>query len=62
MSYLELPQHPVSFDDADYMKRLRQRMQDRLNFIEAQTTNLEGFHALPQEATDVLKQVIKTLK
>lgn len=61
LAYLQLPEHPVDFHDADYVARLRSRMQDRLQFVQTQQTANEGYNALPEEAAAMLQQLIDHL-
>lgn len=61
VSYLELADYPVDFTDAEYVQRLKERMQIRLDFINAQDTLKEGYHALPQEAKEQMQAIIAQL-
>lgn len=62
MAYLQNEFFPVDFEDSQYMKKVTARMQDRLNFIIQQKTVRAGVDALPDEAEQVMRQVIADLE
>ncbi|MDR0964294.1 MAG: phosphoenolpyruvate carboxykinase (ATP) [Clostridium sp.] len=45
--------------DASYVEQLKARMQDRVNAVEGFKTKKSGYDALPEEALDALKKVVK---
>ncbi|WP_127849600.1 phosphoenolpyruvate carboxykinase (ATP) [Lacticaseibacillus hulanensis] len=61
LEYLDLPDYPVDFTDKDYVDRLRARMHDRLQFVQKQKTELDGYNALPVEAESTLLDLIGEL-
>lgn len=61
MSYLPVVGFDVDFEDGDYVKALRDRMQSRLDFILAQAVDNEGYNALPPEAAALMEKVIAEL-
>lgn len=62
MAYLQNEFFPVDFEDSQYMKKVTARMQDRLNFIIQQKTVRSGVDVLPDEAEQVMRQVIADLE
>lgn len=50
-----------NLEDADYMKQLKARMQDRVNFVQSRETEKGGFDKLPADAIDALNKVISEL-
>ncbi|WP_281738607.1 phosphoenolpyruvate carboxykinase (ATP) [Enterococcus dispar] len=61
MNYLPLEGFEVNFDDAKYMKALRERMESRLTFILNQNSERKGYNALPEEAITTMRRVITEL-
>lgn len=49
------------FDDPAYRSEVKKRLEDRARFIEQKKTAAGGYDALPDEAGDVLKQMIQAL-
>jgi len=50
------------FNDKAYIEKLIFRMENRLDFIQAKRTDLEGYNALPEETEQRLSQIINDLK
>ena len=44
--------------DADYLKQLKARMQDRLNYVTSLDEAIGGYNKLPQDAADAIKKVV----
>lgn len=61
VSYLALPDYPVDFSDQDYCERLKERMEIRLDFIKAQETQKEGYHALPADVKEKMAALVAQL-
>lgn len=62
VSYLDVSDYPVDFNDLDYCERLRERMAIRLDFIEAQARQKEGYHALPSDVKERMQAIVTQLK
>ncbi|MDR2833629.1 MAG: phosphoenolpyruvate carboxykinase (ATP) [Streptococcaceae bacterium] len=61
MKYLPIDGFEPNFNDASYVEKLKARMQNRLEFIEAKKTEMGGFHALPSDTQDKILLVIEQL-
>ncbi|HDG68709.1 MAG TPA: phosphoenolpyruvate carboxykinase (ATP) [candidate division Zixibacteria bacterium] len=48
-------------DDPDYFNFLRERMKDRLQFVQSREEATKGFDTLPREAAEVLEKIIREL-
>ncbi len=55
--YLPIPDFPVSFEDTSYKNLVKQRLDSRLRFIEAQI----GKDLLPDETKESLENLIQKL-
>lgn len=62
MSYLPVNGHELEFDDADYVSKLRKRMESRLTFILNLKEKDEGYNALPEEASLLIQHLILELE
>lgn len=51
-----------NMSDADYANQLKERMKDRVAFVESRETEKGGFDKLPAEALEALKKVVNELK
>ena len=49
------------FDDKAYCERLKERMETRLDFIQAQDHLKDGYHALPQETAELMRKIVNQL-
>ncbi|MDY2727969.1 MAG: phosphoenolpyruvate carboxykinase (ATP) [Candidatus Onthovivens sp.] len=58
LEYYDLPGYPVDFSDKEYAKEVKNRLQDRLNFV----ANVDEFNKLPDEALEALKKVISEIE
>lgn len=61
LSYLPLENHPVHFNDIGYMNKIKQRLVDRLAFINEKKKNNDGYDALPNEANEFMEMMILDL-
>ncbi|RKZ32804.1 phosphoenolpyruvate carboxykinase [bacterium] len=57
-SYMPVNGFSPSEDDDEYFKFLKNRIADRIEFIQTRAEETKGFDKLPQETVDVLKNVI----
>ncbi|SJZ74129.1 phosphoenolpyruvate carboxykinase (ATP) [Pilibacter termitis] len=62
MKYREIEGFTPDFSNADYVKKLIFRMENRLDFILKKKTELGGYHALPDGTEEVVRQMIEELK
>lgn len=60
MSYLSIPEYEVDLNDATYAKKLRQRLQDRLDWVN-NYTKTHPQEELPVEITTKLEELITKL-
>lgn len=61
LSYLPVAGFELDFTDNHYLMKLKARMQNRLDFIEAKKTELGGYHALPAGTETAVSQIIAAL-
>ena len=60
MSYLSLPGYEVDLNDTAYAKKLRQRLQDRLDWVN-NYTKTHPQEELPVEITTKLEELVAKL-
>ena len=58
LSYLALAEHPVNFNDAAYLNKIKLRLLDRKKFIAERDTLHEGYDALPADAAKLMDEMI----
>ncbi|MEQ3458012.1 phosphoenolpyruvate carboxykinase (ATP) [Enterococcus cecorum] len=61
VEYLAIDGYPVDFEDKAYCERLKDRMETRLDFIQAQDHLKDGYHALPQETAELMRKIVNQL-
>ena len=44
--------------DASYVENMRNRMQDRLDYVQSLATEQEGYNQLPEDAAKALENVV----
>ncbi|MBP7462037.1 MAG: phosphoenolpyruvate carboxykinase (ATP) [Candidatus Delongbacteria bacterium] len=59
---LSIPGFMPPMNDPDYQSRLRQRFQDRIEFIQSRESETAGFDTLPEETTRNLETMIAQLQ
>lgn len=60
-SYLKLANHPVDFSDLAYLNKIKERLVDRLNFLNEKKVADDGYNALPQSANEEMENLILDL-
>ena len=58
LEYYKIEGYEPNFKDKDYCKNVKDRMQDRFDFV----SKLEGMDKLPEEALDAIKSVLEEIK
>ena len=58
LEYYSIEGYEPNFNDAEYCKNVKARMQDRLEFV----SKLEGMDKLPEEAINAIKNLINEIK
>ena len=58
LEYYKIDGYVPNFKDKDYCKNVKDRMQDRFEFV----SKLEGMDKLPEEALEVIKKVLEEIK
>ncbi|WP_071131491.1 phosphoenolpyruvate carboxykinase (ATP) [Enterococcus timonensis] len=61
LEYLPIEGHPVDFSDKEYLNKIKQRLVDRLAFINEKSTEKEGYDALPKEVNEQMENLILDL-
>ncbi|MBP2100710.1 phosphoenolpyruvate carboxykinase (ATP) [Enterococcus rivorum] len=62
MSYLQIEGHSPDFSNKSYILKLKKRMESRLDFIQEQRDDLDGYNALPEESSLLLQHLILELE
>ena len=58
LEYYRIPGYEPDFNDAEYCKNVKARMQDRLDFV----SKLDNLDKLPEEALNAIKETINEIK
>ena len=58
LQYYKIEGYEPNFNDREYCKNVKARMQDRLDFV----SKLEGMEALPEEALNAIKKTLQEIK
>ena len=58
LEYYKIEGYEPNFKDKDYCKNVKDRMQDRFDFV----SKLEGMDKLPEEALEAIKSVLEEIK
>ncbi|MGO3733371.1 MAG: phosphoenolpyruvate carboxykinase (ATP) [Vagococcus sp.] len=61
ISYLPVAGHIPDFNNDRYKSTMKERLKHRLDFIEQQEHQLDGYNALPIEAKQTLQRIIDTI-
>ncbi|QBO36455.1 phosphoenolpyruvate carboxykinase (ATP) [Periweissella cryptocerci] len=61
LSYLPVAGFDLDFTDVTYLTQLKARMQNRLDFIMAKKTELDGYHALPEGTEEAVQRILVAL-
>lgn len=61
MKYMEVEGFIPDMKDESYVNQLKERMKDRVKFVESQNEANGGFNALPEDALESLKKVVNEI-
>ena len=60
-SYMPFEGFEPKMDDPEYKKFFKERMLDRLEFIESREEATKGFDTLPEEAAEAIRKIVNRL-
>ena len=55
----EVKGYVPNLKDKEYVDTMKQRMQDRLDYVKSLDTEMDGYNKLPKDAADAIKKVVK---
>ncbi|MBR0434966.1 MAG: phosphoenolpyruvate carboxykinase (ATP) [Lachnospiraceae bacterium] len=55
----EVKGYVPNLKDKEYVDTMKQRMQDRLDYVKSLDTEMDGYNKLPKDAADAIKNVVK---
>ncbi len=55
----EVKGYVPNLKDKKYVDTMKQRMQDRLDYVKSLDTEMDGYNKLPKDAADAIKNVVK---
>ncbi|GMA47851.1 phosphoenolpyruvate carboxykinase (ATP) [Tetragenococcus muriaticus] len=61
MSYLPLHDYEVDFNNEEYVQKVKDRLQGRLDFILKENEENEGYDALPKETEEAMRHILAEL-
>ncbi|HLQ39976.1 MAG TPA: phosphoenolpyruvate carboxykinase (ATP) [Tetragenococcus sp.] len=61
MAYLPIKGYEVAFSNEEYLKKVKIRLQNRLDYILKENDENEGYDALPSEAEEAMRKILAQL-
>nr|MCR5374076.1 phosphoenolpyruvate carboxykinase [Lachnospiraceae bacterium] len=55
----EIKGYVPNLKDKEYVATMKQRMQDRLDYVKSLDKEMDGYNKLPKDAADAIKNVVK---